>query len=666
MSSCRVGPQSVSTSAATLMVLLGVCACCPAEAISRQHHYDAAALQAFRRDRLIDTATYVDGVALTPFVLYADENGYCETGVLHQVVNDRQWARKEFQLDRHQARWAEVYFTLASKDTRILVNGTHVPITDAEDWAYSGWAFVKVPIDLLKAGRNTVDLSHVGHISVVPCAQPNRSARSIDGGQTWDYDHLGNDGEFNGEYIVRLGLGQYADVGILWSDERALASMTGDGPIMPMIETTSVTLNAERDTPVGTVIDFEIRTGRTPSYHPDQWAAWRPAALKAPQAVPADHRYVQWRALLRTDDPLTTPRLRGVTLTADFSVTAQPDTSANHVIRFDNQKIMRSSYTYKYQNPSKRLETLRTKYQIDEIAAGATDLDRMVALRDWTRGMWPNGWVDGEYHLCAPMDALLIFDLAPRNKISAFCGHYGGVFSQCAQSLGYNARVVCGRAHAYAEVWSDEYQKWYIMDVGPGVDDVAQLNYHYTHEGVPLNSLELHQRLIANDWEGVQVVTSDPANHWTIAEFPDRMRRYEYVRLLPRNNQLDTWFPGTVNVKGWASATDWIAWRDGAVSERRRDEFSTTNRPADLYWTINQVAIYPYQGHAADILHLELDTHTPNFATYQLRIDDGDWTDCDATIDWPLHVGRNLIEARIVNAFGRPGIISRLEVQHAD
>ncbi|MAE61671.1 MAG: hypothetical protein CMJ49_09985 [Planctomycetaceae bacterium] len=638
---------------------------CEADVISRQYHYDAEALQAFRRDRFIDTATFADAIALTPFVLYADENGYSESASLHQNLTDRRWARKEFQLDRPAARRAEVYFTMSSPDTHVLFNGTPVPITDAKKWAYSGWAVVNVPVDLLKPGRNTVDLSHAATLAIVPCAQPNRSARSIDGGQTWDYDHLGNDGEFNGEYIVRLGLGQYAAVGVLWSDELAIASLAGSGPIMPTIETRSVMLAAERDTPAETTIDYEVRTGPVPSYDPNQWDAWRPASMDRPLDVPADHHYVQWRAFLRTDDPLVTPKLHSISLTAKFNTVTRPANDTTRVTRFDNQKIVRSSYVYHYQKPSPRLDTLREKYRINEIAAGEDDLQRLVALRDWTRGMWSDGWVDGEYSLCAPMDALLIFDLAPENKVSAFCGHYGGVFSQCAQSLGYNGRVVCGRGHAYAEVWSDDFQKWILMDVGPAVDDVAQLNYHYEHDGIPLNSLELHQRLLADDWDGVEVVTSDPKNRWTIAEFPDRMKRYEYVRLLPRNNQLDTWFPGTVNVKGWAAEFDWITWRDGAVSEKRRDEFSATNRPDDLYWTINQVAIYPYQTDAPDTLRLEFDTHTPNFATYQVRIDDGDWSDCDGSVDWDLLAGHNRIEARIVNAFGRPGIVSRLEVQHA-
>jgi len=105
-------------------------------------------------------------------------------------------------------------------------------------------------------------------------------------------------------------------------------------------------------------------------------------------------------------------------------------------------------------------------------------------------------------------------------------------------------------------------------------------------------------------------------------------------------------------------------WRDGAVHELRRDYLYTTNREGDVNWTLNQVAIYPGFDQTPGVLELVFDTHTPNLKTYQVRLDGGQWTDCGEGFQWRLHGGRNVLEARTVNAFGVPGIVSRVEVDY--
>ena len=61
------------------------------------------------------------------------------------------------------------------------------------------------------------------------------------------------------------------------------------------------TLTAALDTPAGTGVTFEARTGNTPT--PDaSWTAWQPVGAGGQVAGPLGRRYLQYRATLTTTD----------------------------------------------------------------------------------------------------------------------------------------------------------------------------------------------------------------------------------------------------------------------------------------------------------------------------------------------------------------------------
>lgn len=651
-----------------VVLALGWAVSLPAAVVEGAKPFPLAELRAMCRDRHIDVVSEPDAVALTPFELVWDSTSYTENGVFNEVLSDRVWAKKEFMLDDPRVRWAQLYFAAASTKVKITVNGTPLTIGDPKKWAYGNWATVDVPPACLRRGTNVVIFSGDGILYLDNCLLPNRSARSLDGGNTWDYDHLGRDGEYNGEYAVRLGLGRYPAQGELWSEGIDLASLAGPGPIYPAVKPLAVSLLSTASVNKGTRISYELRSGPTPAYDPALWSAWQSMqpseSPKAWLALPPTHRYVQWRARLSTDDPMATPKLREVTLRARLDVSPVP--KAVTVARFDNQQIVHSSYNFTYQRPSKRLEILRTLHKLDAVVAGkTTELDQLVALRDWTRHQWGNGWSRGELDWCPPPDALILLDMAPRGKVPGFCGHYAHTFVQCAMTQGFNGRMTGAHNHAYSEIWSNQFGKWVLMDVGPATDDKQALNYHYEFNGVPMNALELHRRWPTRDWAGVTVVPTNPKDRWDPNKDEQAMKRYEMVLIPFRNNILDSALPGSIDEHGWLTDTEWLVWRTGPIQELHPRYPYTTNRVGDMYWTLNQVAIYPTYGNTAGTLHLEFDTQTPNFARYEIRVNGGDWMPADAALDWSLRAGTNLLEARTVNAFGRPGIVSALEVRYA-
>lgn len=617
------------------------------------------------RDRFIDVTSEAGSVSLLPFELVLDSSGHTENGMFNEPLSDRVWAKKEFVLDDPRAQWAQLYFAQRDEKTQITINGRSVKVNDPKTWAYSAWAPVDVPVEYLKKGVNTIIFSGAGGLYVDNCLLPNRSARSVDGGKTWDYDHLGAKGEYNGEYMVRLGLGRYPKQGTLWSDGVDLAMLAARGNLIaPAVVPQAVLLDAAVKTGMKTDVGFELRCGPSPAYDPATWSAWAPIERGAWQPLPPTGRYVQWRAVLSTKDPLKSPLLQAVTLRARLEL-ADADTKAVQVTRFDNQRIIRGSYNFVYQGPSSRVDLLRKQYKLDEVAAqGKTEFAQMIAVRAWTRRQWRNGWGTPGLLTCAPPDALLILDLAGRGKAGAFCGHYATAFVQCAATQGFTGRVINARAHAFSEMWVNDLRKWVLMDVGPAVDDDQALNYHYELNGAPLSTLEMHRRLLKDDWSGVKAIASNPADNWDPAKDPVAMKRYTYFCIPFRNNQLDSYLPGDIDENGWPSDIDWLLWRDGARQTLYPEYPYTTNREGDIYWTLNQVAISP--GYAKPgALHLDFDTVTPNFDRYEVRLDGGAWMKTGAAYDWTLHAGKNLLEARTVNAFGKAGIVSALEVNYA-
>jgi hypothetical protein len=171
-----------------------------------------------------------------------------------------------------------------------------------------------------------------------------------------------------------------------------------------------------------------------------------------------------------------------------------------------------------YRHP--RLTTLRERYRLDEVIAGATsDLERVVRLRDWVKSRWDHQ----QPITLPPWDALYILERVDKKIEAFYCVHYSVTFMQCCLSLGIPARLVnlhrglppagidditrgselyatsdppCDE-HVVNEVWLDDQGRWAMMDV--------DFDIHYEREGVPLSALEIHRTLLAGELAAVQV-----------------------------------------------------------------------------------------------------------------------------------------------------------------
>jgi len=583
-------------------------------------------------------------------------------------------ARKTFLLDRAECQAAELVIRMDRRASlqpgetegqsfAVEVNGhliEHVSTRENLSWqgkvdAYwsTGWEIVPVPTDWLRAGTNEVilrDTSGQGWWLYIDNDQlSGRSAKSIDGGQTWTSERLGDHDFCHGEYVIRLNLKRYPPRGTVTSAPIDLGTLGRETPIAPRFRIASLELEPQAETPEGTHVLLEWRSGSTPAYAPESWTAW--AAAAGPLHPPADHRFLQWRAHLSTAHPAVTPTLHEVVVRATLDVVEEA--TSPQVVALQSATLVRPSHSFAYQLAEEpRLQILRQRWRLDQIIAGASsEYQKILRLKRWIRQQWENGWDRGELQFVPPWDALVVLELASRKLSLGMCTHYASTFVQCCNAVGLVARVVIISCHCVAEVWSNEFGKWILMDPGCDTDDGRKGTRSFERNGIPMSALDLHLAHVHRDYQGV-VELNDPEPFGGSLE--ENIALYRQFCVTRRNNFLTSLLPEEPEHGAVAYTYDGHVWYDS--TQMPLPQFSiTSRREGDFHWTLNETAIHLQIGPEPQTLEVLLDTVTPNFETYLVRFNDGDWEEQGARFRWPLQPGLNTLRAKTRNRFGIEG-----------
>ena len=194
------------------------------------------------------------------------------------------------------------------------------------DWGgsqFDNWFVVEVPVGALQQGSNEIVLwaeseETSWEIAVAGAAEyrrgsdtrpchPDRSAKSKDQGETWDFDHLGWKDEIDGEYTIRLSLDRYVPEGTYVSPVIDLGGESETVKRQLEIEACQVAWDVE--VPAGCSVDIRARIGDSPRPAADSWSPFeRVEGLSGTWQHPAG-RFLQFEVVMRTEDPLATPVL---------------------------------------------------------------------------------------------------------------------------------------------------------------------------------------------------------------------------------------------------------------------------------------------------------------------------------------------------------------------
>ncbi len=146
-----------------------------------------------------------------------------------------------------------------------------------------------------------------------------------------------------------------------------------------------------------------------------------------------------------------------------------------------------------------RLESLRTIMPAKALDRSLPKLERLRSISTWLASSWEHTpAAPGLGVINSPWDPETVLAWAPGQcghnglRPTANCIFYGVAFANAAQAIGVPARCAIfagkpGKAdgHFTAEYWSDEHQKWAMVD--PNFDDF------FIHDGVPLSVSELQK-----------------------------------------------------------------------------------------------------------------------------------------------------------------------------
>ena len=300
------------------------------------------------------------------------------------------------------------------------------------------------------------------------------------------------------------------------------------------------------------------------------------------------------------------------------------------------------------------LRRFREAYDLDSVIRGAkSQYEAMLGLGAWIGTRWDHGTdpLTGSRHACDPARLVAAGELGAK----FWCEIAARITVQAASSLGWPARVITASRdgyawdHGVAELWSDDFGKWFVMD--------TDFNVIYANGGVPLSAFELSREGLALQHSGkLDVIAIAPPKPSLILDGADMVAYYRYIHIDMRND----WCSRPLrrgSPAGGDLATWWMAQPDIQpilTAKLRVDD-------ADSFdWPLNSVAISAVgarlQNDGDLLVEVALSAESPVFSHFETSLDKGSWEPVEGTTaSWVLDAGMHTISARMVTAAGYTG-----------
>jgi len=449
-------------------------------------------------------------------------------------------------------------------------------------------------------------------------------------------------------------------------------------------------LEIEADVPAGTKVDYYFRRGSNPQPFSCEWEEYKPVGngpslMYEASGVNLNRRFVQFKAVLSTDNPLVSPVIKNAKITANL-LERVPLHGNIHLISAVNDPIQYSSVNWEWEKWDRpEFRKIKAQENLDEVIEGSrTELEAQVRLLDYVTKRWRHSTPFPEY---PGWDAKSILDRIDDAGAGGMCIQFNNVLGGLCMAYGWQARLINVVIHEVIEVWNDDYGKWVFMDAD------YENNYNYDPETAePLNLLELHNRYLdyyfpgkSIDWMNDMVKWMDPVEGKTIPVKRGSLTNHEikvpyhkngamsgfinsaFMRMIPRNNFYEKPTPLPVS---HGSGTNWpwngyVNWYDGRTPVKRQYSWHT-DRPRDMWPDLNKVYIHANSGFGNDRLFLRFETYTPNFSHFEVNVDDTGWKTVEEKYTWLLQSGRNSIKVRAVSKLGAKGYPSCMVLNYAD
>lgn len=212
-----------------------------------------------------------------------------------------------------------------------------------------------------------------------------------------------------------------------------------------------------------------------------------------------------------------------------FSACKNVNTSKDLVVtKWNNFYEGKNIQFYYEDSKNTSIEELNRSYQLNgKVGSSGDELDRATKITQWMKTLmqYDKGSVSTKE------DSLSILQEIETSK-KASDREFSIVFSQSAASIGLYARrgefriknSASGKGedyHKVAEVWSEKYKKWIMIDPSYGV--------YLTRENVPLSAIEVIQKGL----EGTAVVGMENSK-----KYLDKLQKMAYSYSIPIDNNI--------------------------------------------------------------------------------------------------------------------------------
>lgn len=338
------------------------------------------------------------------------------------------------------------------------------------------------------------------------------------------------------------------------------------------------------------------------------------------------------------------------------------------VVELANGELPHGRFPFRYESDVHgRLAKLRKQERLDEVVQGAaSEFEQFVLLMDWTNRQWDLG-MPNPY---PPWDAFQILEEIRQGRTGGFCAQYAVVFAQACLSLGCQARYVDiidllqdgRRTHFTVEVWSNDYQKWVVMD--------PSYNIYFQRDGVPLSALDLHMAIRRQAWQDILLVKGPSSRGLKVTDLKTMVGDYKFFAVDLRNDHLSRsqhiWVrDGSLD---WSDRYDYYAiWSTVPIlTDPGYNQPKYSETIDDFYWSVNRTHMVLTTGMAPREISAQLTSYTPNFQTFMMKQGDAEWTRTAGMFTWRLQAGINTVEVKAVNVFGVEGAPVRARVNVHD
>ena len=570
------------------------------------------------------------------------------------------------------------------------------------DWGgdqFDNWFFIEIPVGALNKGVNEIvmwadseetsweimvaDAKEFARGSETRMKHPDRSAKSRDGGATWDFKGLGWKDAHDGEYCVRLSLDRSVPEGVFISPVIDLADTSTCMTIKRRIHIGNISAKWDIDTPEGADAEIFVRFGDSPSLLSDGWSAYERIMDDNIRRNNPPGRYFQFKVAMTATNPLATPSFKGMTLITEYDSIPDESHVMCRIVDGHNRPVIRPSVDYTYEDYGK-LRDIRDRFELDKVVAGAaTEFEAQLKLMRWAYeipigGLNRYSWDYYDLPLLKRNDDGSIamqtnYEGRRRDKHCLYCNL---TLTAACLAMGYPARWVniatrTTYGHEVTEVWSNEFDKWIFLDA-------TRDYYIYDPDtGIPMNLVEINSRLKdimprPVDWEhpirrlvpsdslayDVDIAYREGNNRFSITDIhqgPHLLLLKGQLHLPLRNDFASRHTPVPWRISSnWGGPLFYGYYND--IFPRKREYHLHTARSQDFNPPLNRSDITLSETDHPGVIRVDIDTVTPCFDTFIVSVDDSGWMAVEGTsVEWPLHEGMNTLRVKARNTEGVDG-----------